>query len=43
VLTLVNAIRNNLSYPGQNPLDSLPDNGVVTKSNASQFKGEWAG
>ena len=43
VLTLVNAIRNNTSYPGQNPLNKLPDKGVVTKSNASQFKGEWAG
>lgn len=43
VLTLVNAIRNNLKYPGQNPLNSLPDNGVVTKSNAKLFKGEWAG
>jgi len=43
VLTLVNAIRNNLKYPGVNPLDELPDNGVVTKSDASQFTGEWAG
>ena len=43
VLTLVNAIRNNKNYPGQNPLNSLPDKGVVTKSDASQFKGEWAG
>lgn len=43
VLTLVNAIRNDLKYPGVNPLDSLPDNGVVTKSNAKLFKGEWAG
>jgi ribose transport system substrate-binding protein len=43
VLTLVNAIRNNLKYPGNNPLDSLPNNGVVTKSDAKLFKGEWAG
>jgi ribose transport system substrate-binding protein len=43
VLTLVNAIRNNLKYPGNNPLDQLPNNGVVTKSDAKLFKGEWAG
>jgi ribose transport system substrate-binding protein len=43
VLTLVNAIRNNKNYPGQNPLNALPDNGVVTKSDAGKFKGEWAG
>ncbi len=43
VLTLVNAIRNKTSYPGQNPLNALPDKGVVTKSDANKFKGEWAG
>ena len=43
VLTLVNAIRNNKKYPGQNPLNKLPDKGVVTKSDAKLFKGEWAG
>ena len=43
VLTLVNAIRNKTSYKGQNPLNSLPNKGVVVKSDAGQFKGEWAG
>ena len=43
VYTLVNAIRNKKNYPGSNPLNSLPNKGVVTKSDASQFKGEWAG
>jgi ribose transport system substrate-binding protein len=43
VLTLVNAIRNNKHYRGYNPLNKLPDNGVVTKSDATLFKGEWAG
>jgi len=43
VLTLVNAIRNNKNYPGENPLNSLPHKGVVTKSDASEFKGEWQG
>lgn len=43
VLTLVNAIRNNTNYPGRNPLNALPHKGVVTKSDAGQFKGEWAG
>ncbi|MDE3131748.1 MAG: sugar ABC transporter substrate-binding protein [Acidobacteriota bacterium] len=43
VLTLVNAIRNNKNYAGFNPLNKLPDKGVVTKSNAKLFKGEWAG
>lgn len=43
VLTLVNAIRNNKNYRGYNPLNKLPDKGVVTKSDAKLFKGEWAG
>jgi ribose transport system substrate-binding protein len=43
VLTLVDAIRNNTNYPGENPLNKLPNDGVVTKSDASEFKGEWAG
>jgi ribose transport system substrate-binding protein len=43
VLTLVNAIRNKTNYPGRNPLNALPDKGVVTKSDAGKFKGEWAG
>lgn len=43
VQTLVNAIRNNKNYPGVDPLNKLPHKGVVTKSDASEFKGEWAG
>ncbi|MDA8068268.1 MAG: sugar ABC transporter substrate-binding protein [Actinomycetota bacterium] len=43
VLTLVNAIRTGLKYPGDNPLNSLPDNGVITRSDVRLFHGEWAG
>ncbi len=43
VLTLVNAIRNNLKYPGVNPLDQLPDNGVVTKSDAKLSRANGRG
>ena len=43
VLTLVNAIRNKTDYPGRNPLNKLPNKGVITKSDAGKFKGEWAG
>ncbi len=43
VLTLVNAIRTGQKYAGENPLDTWPDNGVVTKSNVKLFTGEWAG
>lgn len=43
VQTLINAIRNGKDYPGVNPLESLPDGGVITKANVSKFTGEWPG
>lgn len=41
--TLINAIRENKSFPGQNPLDSLPDQGVITKADVTKFTAEWPG
>jgi len=43
VLTLVNSIRRHKKYRGYNPLNKLPNKGVITKSDASLFKGEWPG
>jgi ribose transport system substrate-binding protein len=41
--TLINAIRNNKKYPGENPLETLPNGGIITKSDVSLFTGEWPG
>jgi ribose transport system substrate-binding protein len=43
VSVLVKAIRNGTVSGGINPLTQLPDQGVVTKSNAGQFTAEWPG
>ena len=43
VMTLVDAIRNKKNYPGLNPLNKLPNKGVITKSDVGKFKGEWEG
>jgi ribose transport system substrate-binding protein len=43
VETLIKAINNKTDYPGVNPLDALPDGGVITKSNVDKFTGEWPG
>jgi ribose transport system substrate-binding protein len=43
VETLINAIHTNKTYPGVNPLTSLPHGGVVTKSDVNEFKGQWPG
>jgi ribose transport system substrate-binding protein len=40
---LIEAIRTGKSFAGTNPLTSLPDGGVITKSNAHLFTGEWPG
>lgn len=42
---LIKAIRSGTPFPGEDPLASLPDNGVATKANASTFLGlaEWPG
>jgi ribose transport system substrate-binding protein len=43
VQELVAAIRTGKAQAAVNPLDSLPNGGVITKSNVSQFKAEWPG
>jgi ribose transport system substrate-binding protein len=40
---LISAIRTGVSYPGTNPLTALPNGGIITKANVTQFKAEWAG
>jgi ribose transport system substrate-binding protein len=37
------AVHRGKSCGGEDPVDALPDAGVVTKANVSQFKGEWPG
>jgi ribose transport system substrate-binding protein len=39
----IKAVRTGAKSGGQNPVAELPDQGVVTKANASQFTGEWPG
>ena len=43
VQELVSAVRSGLSSPAVNPLDSLPDGGIITKADVSLFKSEWPG
>ena len=43
VVAMVKALRDGKSSGGIDPVAGLPDNGVVTKSNASQFTAEWPG
>jgi ribose transport system substrate-binding protein len=43
VSDLVKAIRNGTTSGGVNPLEQLPDKGVVTKANAGKFTAEWPG
>jgi len=40
---LVKAIKTGKASGGINPVAALPDNGVITKANASKFVGEWVG
>ncbi|MGH2872016.1 MAG: sugar ABC transporter substrate-binding protein [Solirubrobacteraceae bacterium] len=40
---LVKAIRDGVSSPATNPLTLLPDGGIITKANVSQFHAEWPG
>lgn len=43
VQDLVNFIRTGVSAGGVDPVAQLPDGGVITKANVSQFKAEWPG
>jgi ribose transport system substrate-binding protein len=39
----IKAVRSKTNTGGVNPVAELPNAGVVTKDNASQFTGEWPG
>jgi ribose transport system substrate-binding protein len=43
VSAMVKALRQGKSSGGIDPVAGLPNNGVVTKANASQFTAEWPG
>ena len=43
MLALIKALRNGKSSGGIDPVAGLPNDGVVTKANASQFTAEWPG
>jgi len=43
VAAMVKALRQGKSSGGIDPVAGLPNNGVVTKANASQFTAEWPG
>jgi hypothetical protein len=40
---LIAAIRSGQPVPGVDPVSKLPDGGIVTASNASEFTAEWPG
>jgi ribose transport system substrate-binding protein len=43
VIAMIKALRQGKSSGGIDPVAGLPDNGIVTKANASQFTAEWPG
>jgi ribose transport system substrate-binding protein len=43
VVAMIKALRDGKSSGGIDPVAGLPDGGVVTKANASQFTAEWPG
>jgi ribose transport system substrate-binding protein len=43
MIALVKAMKTGKGSGSQNPVAKLPDNGIVTKSNAGKFTGEWPG
>jgi ribose transport system substrate-binding protein len=43
VLAMIKALRDGKNSGGIDPVASLPNDGVVTKANASQFTAEWPG
>jgi ribose transport system substrate-binding protein len=43
VVAMIKALRDGRSSGGMDPVAGLPDSGVVTKANASQFTAEWPG
>jgi ribose transport system substrate-binding protein len=43
MLDLIKAMKTGKGTKAQNPVAALPNNGIVTASNASKFSGEWPG
>jgi ribose transport system substrate-binding protein len=43
VVAMIKALRDGKSSGGIDPVAGLPDHGIVTKANASQFTAEWPG
>jgi ribose transport system substrate-binding protein len=43
VIAMIKALRQGKSSGGIDPVSQLPNDGVVTKANASQFTAEWPG
>jgi len=43
VIAMVKALRDGKNSGGIDPVAGLPNNGIVTKANASQFTAEWPG
>lgn len=43
MIALVKAMKTGKSSGSENPVAKLPNNGIVTKGNASKFTGEWPG
>jgi len=43
VVAMIKALRDGKNSGGIDPVAGLPDHGVVTKANASQFTAEWPG
>jgi ribose transport system substrate-binding protein len=43
VVAMIKALRDGKSSGGIDPVAGLPDQGIVTKANASQFTAEWPG
>jgi ABC-type sugar transport system substrate-binding protein len=43
MIALIKAMKTGKGTKAQNPVAALPNNGIVTASNASKFDGEWPG
>jgi ribose transport system substrate-binding protein len=43
MIALIKAMKTGKGSGSENPVAKLPNNGIVTKSNASKFNGEWPG
>jgi ribose transport system substrate-binding protein len=43
MIALIKAMKTGKGSGSENPVAKLPNNGIVTKANASKFNGEWPG